>query len=453
MAENSSFSESRRSFLRQSGALAVGTSVLGSALPAVHAGEDNTIRLALIGCGPRGTGAVANALNTAEKQGPIEIYAMADLAKPPMLAAAEALKREYPKQVNVPEERMVAGWDAYKTAIDMLRPGDVALCTTRAYIRPVHVEYAVKKGVNVFMEKPFSPDAGGLKRLHAAGQLAEETGSKIAAGLQCRHSPARQALIQKIEDGAIGDISYIRANRLTSRRWMGSQGERSNDLVAQLGFGKVNLMWVGSGHMVDYLIHQIDECCWLMGEWPEKCHGFGGREVGSTDRSQNLDVYSMEFTFPSGRRALCGFRRAKEGYQDFATFVHGTKKAAQFSGNVHAATVHIFKDQKIGRRNIEWSPTDDAMSPWDYEWANLIDCIRNDKPLNECPRAVNADYATLMGRAACHLNREVTWDEITGSNFQFCDHLEQLTFDSQPPALADAEGFFALPGVDNWQEI
>ena len=182
------------------------------------------------------------------------------------------------------------------------------------------------------------------------------------------------------------------------------------------------------------------------------CHGFGGREAGSTDRSQNLDVYSMEFTFPSGRKAFCGFRRAKQGHQDFATFVHGTKKAAQFSGNVHEATVHIFKDQQIGRRNIEWSPTPDAHNPWDYEWINLIDCIRNDKPLNECERAVNADFATIMARAACHLNRQVTWEEITSSDFQYCDYLEQLTFDSQPPVKADADGFFPVPSVDNWPE-
>ena len=137
---------------------------------------------------------------------------------------------------------------------------------------------------------------------------------------------------------------------------MGSQGEKSNNLIEQLQFGKTQLLWVGSGHMVDNLIHQIDECCWLMDSWPVSCHGMGGREVGSDDHGQNIDIYSMEYTFPNGKKAFCGFRRALEGYREFATFVHCNKKAGQFSGNVHKATVHMFKDQRIDKDNIEWSP-------------------------------------------------------------------------------------------------
>ena len=109
---------------------------------------------------------------------------------------------------------------AIEKAIDILRPGDVAMCTTRSYIRPTHVEYAVQKGINVFMEKPFASDPGTLHRLLAAGEEADKKGVKIAAGLQCRHSPARAALIDKINSGAMGELSYIRADRLTGRRWM-----------------------------------------------------------------------------------------------------------------------------------------------------------------------------------------------------------------------------------------
>ena len=200
------------------------------AVPAVHAGEDNTIRLALIGCGGRGTGAVGNALNV-EDQGPIELYAMADLDEKNMERRLKASNEEVSHKVNVTQDRKFIGFDSHKKAIDLLQPGDVALCTTRAYIRPVHVEYAVQKGINVFMEKPFSPDPKGLQRMFAAGELAESKGVKIAAGLQCRHSPARAALIDKINSGEMGELSYIRANRLTSRRGWAAKGERSNDLA------------------------------------------------------------------------------------------------------------------------------------------------------------------------------------------------------------------------------
>ena len=138
----------------------------------------------------------------------------------------KALKKKYPNKINVNQDRKFIGFDSHKKAIDLLQPGDVALCTTRAYIRPVHVEYAVQKGINVFMEKPFSPDPKGLQRMLAAGNLADTKGVKIAAGLQCRHSPARAALIDQINSGAMGELSYIRANRLGGRRWMRSQGDR-----------------------------------------------------------------------------------------------------------------------------------------------------------------------------------------------------------------------------------
>lgn len=444
----------RRSFLKQAGAVTAAASVAHGSPPAVHAGEENTIRLALIGCGGRGNGAVVNAFNTSD-QGPIKLYAAADLDERKIASSVEGLSRRYPAQVDVSDDRKFLGFDAYKKAIDSLRPGDVAMCTTRAYIRPVHVEYAVSKGINVFMEKPFACDPGGLQRMRAAGRKADEKGVKIAAGLQCRHSPARAALIDQIRSGELGDVSYVRANRLTGRRWMGAMGERSNVLREQLKFGKIHLLWIGSGHMVDNLIHQIDECCWVMDGWPVSCHGMGGREVGSTDRGQNLDTYSMEYTFADGRKAFCGFRRAKDGHDEFATYVHGSKRAAQFSGNVHRAVVHMYEDLRIDNNKIAWSPTPDAKNPWDYEWVDFIRAIRSNSPYNECERAVLADYSSLMGRAAAHHNRVVTWDEITGSQFQFCDHLDDLTGDSRPPAsaIADEDGYFPAPEAGKWVEL
>jgi len=445
-------SPARRQFLRQAGMAAAATSTLSVTSPAVHAAEDHTIRLALIGCGQRGAGAVANALRT-RAQGPIKLYAMADLSEKQIAGKLAALEAKHADQLDVSKDRQFVGFDAYKAAIDVLRPGDIAMCTTRAYIRPVHVEYAVSKGIHVFMEKPFACDPGGLHRMLRAGEEADRRGVKVAAGLQCRHSPARAALIERIRDGAMGELSYIRANRLTGRRWMRSQGERSNDLLAQLDFGKTQLLWVGSGHMVDNLIHQIDECCWLMDDWPVSCHGTGGREVGSEDCGQNLDLYSMEYTFPNGKKAFCGFRRALKGHTEFATYVHGSKRAGQFSGNVHHATVHMFNDHRIDSNNIAWSPTPDAENPWDYEWIHFIDSIRNDKPHNETKRAVYADYASLMGRAAAHMNQIVTWDQVTQSPFQFCESPETLHADSPPPVTANEQGVFMPPHAGIWKEL
>jgi predicted dehydrogenase len=412
----------RRQFLQHSGSLAAGAVLLGGAVPAVHAAEDNTIRLALIGCGGRGSGAVADALSVPDG-GPVKLYAMADLSENRMKVSQEALAKKFGDKVDV------------------------------ADIRPIHVEYAVQKGINVFMEKPFASDPGSLHRLLRAGEEAEKKGVKIAAGLQCRHSPARQALIDRIREGAMGDIPLIRANRLGGTGALGNVGDKANDLMSQLEFGRIHLYWVGSGHFVDYLIHQIDECCWIKDAWPVSAVGMSGRAADSEDKGQNLDVYSIEYTFADGAKAFCGFRRMNQARSEFATFIHGTKSAAQFSGDVHAATVHMFKDQRINKDNIAWTPTPDAFSPWQYEWNHFIASIRADRPHNEAKRAVYSDLTTLMGRAACHTGQEVTWDDMMKSRFQFCDYLDTLSENSPAPVKADANGQFPLPVAGLWQEV
>jgi predicted dehydrogenase len=442
----------RRQFLGKSTALAATAAVLGGKARMVHAAEENTIRLALIGCGGRGNGAVGDALSVTGK-GPVKLYAMADLVEGNLSRSYNVLKKQFGEKIDVSEDRKFSGFDAYRKAIDVLRPGDIAMCTTRAYIRPIHVEYAVKKGVNVFMEKPFAPDPGGLHRLLRAGEEAERKGVKIAAGLQCRHSPARQALIEQIREGALGEIPLIRANRLGGGGWLSNQGTKANDLMSQLEFGRIHLYWIGSGHFVDYLIHQIDECCWIKDAWPVSAVGMGGRVPGSRDCGQNVDIYSIEYTFADGAKAFCGFRRIDKTRNEFATFIHGTKCAAQFSGDVHAATVRRFKDQRIDKDSIVWTPDKDKFSPWQYEWNDFIDSIRNDRPYNEAKRAVYSDLTTLMGRAACHTGQAVTWDEMMKSNFQFCDYLDRLNADSPVPVRAGENGQFPVPIPGQWQEI
>ena len=442
----------RREFLKQSGSVAASAALLASLPKNVFASEDDTIRLALIGCGGRGAGAVRDALSVPHS-GPVKLWAMADLFEDRIRKRHEPLKKKFGQKVDVSSERKFTGFDAYKHAIGTLRPGDIAMCTTRAYIRPLHVEYAVSKGINVFMEKPFASDPGGLHRILRTAEAAQKNGVKIAAGLQCRHSPARQALIERVRNGDLGDVSFIRANRLTGSRWLAPQGEKALRLIEHLNFGRIHLLWIGSGHMVDNLIHQIDECCWIKDAWPVSCVAMGGREALSTDCGQNLDIYSMEYTFADGTKAFCGFRRQNAARTEFATFIHGTKRAAQFSGQTHAATVHLFNDPRISRSNIAWTPRDDEFSPWQYEWNHLIESIRTDRPHNEARRAAYADLTSLMGRAASHTGQEVTWDDMMKSRFQFCDYLDNLEFNSPVPVRPDEAGQFPIPRPGAWQEV
>ncbi|OQB90465.1 MAG: hypothetical protein BWX84_01889 [Verrucomicrobia bacterium ADurb.Bin118] len=441
---------SRRAFLARGTALAAGTALAGVSVPAVHAGEDNTIRLALIGCGGRGTGAAGDAFES--KHGPVRLVAMADLFPQRLEQSYRTLQEKYPNQVAVPPEQRFLGFDAYRKAIDCLRPGDVAMLTNFAGFRPGQLEYAVAKGVNVFMEKSFGPDAPSLRRIIAAGQAAKQKNLKIAAGLQCRHSVNRQALIQRIRDGQLGDIQLIRAYRMQPVGGLGRRPPNENELLWQIRHF-VHFFWVSGGLFAEMNIHQIDEICWIKGAYPVTAHAVGGRAANNTDCGQGLDSFTIEWTFADGTKALDVVRWLPKCHTEFATYIHGTKCAAQFSGWSHEGAVHTYKDQQCRPDNIAWRAPRETVSPWQAEWDNLLDAIRQDKPHNEAERAALSNVADLMGRAATHMGRVITWDEMLASNFQFCPNIDDLTETSPAPVTADAQGRYPVPVPGVWNEI
>ena len=426
------------------------TALAGVALPHVHAAEDNTIRLALIGCGGRGSGAVANACECSN--GPVKLVAMADLFEPRLTSSHRNLNEQHSARVDVPPERRFLGFDAYRRAIDCLRAGDVAILATHAAFRAAHLHYAIEKGVNVFMEKSFAPDPAGIKRILQLGDDAEKKNLKISTGLMCRHSSARRQLIEKIREGAIGEVPLIRAYRMDSGARMAPWKSADSELFWQIR-NPYFFFWVSTGRFIDYMIHQVDECCWIKDGWPVSAHGLGGRVPGSDDASQNFDSYSIEYTFADGGKALVSGRFIPKCFDDFATFVHGAKCAAQFSGNVHAPTAHIYADQRIANGNIRWKPKQEQLSPYVEEWNVLLDAIRNNRPHNETRRSAYSNLAAIIGRAAVHTGRVVTWEEALASDFQFCSNVADLTPESPAPVRADDHGCYPVPVPGNWTEV
>ena len=470
MNQDSTESTSRREFLKNTGRFVAASALAGVALPHVHAAEDNTIRLALIGCGGRGSGAVANAMSAgglvlgddggtkraalSGAGGPVKLIAMADIRQEKIDQSYNALNQTLSQWIDVPPERRFLGFDAYRHAIDCLRPGDVAMLTTHAAFRAPHLEYAVQKGVNVFMEKDFAPDPGGIKRILRAGEAAEKKNLKIGAGLMCRHSSARQALIQKIRDGAMGDVQLIRAYRMDNSYAMPPFPHGENELIWQLLPGHpYQFMWSGGGLFIELMIHQMDECFWIKDALPVSAHGVGGRIAGSTDCGQNLDSYAVEFTFPDGTKAQVVNRCLSNCYTDFATYIHGTKCAAKFSGNIHAPTSWLYKDQRTEQSNIAWRAPKEMVNPWQAEWDVLLSAIRNEKPHNEAKRAALSNLGAIMGRAAVHTGKIVAWDEAMASNFQFCSNVDELTEKSPAPIRADAQGRYPAPVPGKTVEI
>jgi len=470
MSETTKDSTPRREFLKQSARVAAVSALAGVAVPHVHAAENNTIRLALIGCGGRGCGAVANALSAgglvvdnsyrlegeenAPSAGPVKLVAMADLIPERLEQSHANLSKLFGDKIDAPPERRFQGFDAYRKAIDCLGPGDVALLTTHAGFRATHLEYAVQKGVNVFMEKNFAADPGGVQQILRAGEAAEKKNLKIGAGLMARHSSARQAMIEKVRDGALGDVLLIRAYRMDPGYGMGPFPRGENELLWQLRPGHpYQFLWSSGGVFIELMIHQIDECFWVKDSWPVAAHGVGGRFAGSTDCSQNLDSYAIEYTFADGSKAQVTGRYLPKCHNDFVTYLHGTKCAARFSGNIHAPNGQIYRDQRIANDNVAWKPEKERINPWQAEWNVLLDAIRNDRPHNEARRAALANLGAIMGRAAVHTGKIVTWDEAMASTFRFCPDVAALTADSPAPVQADAQGRYPAPVPGAWTEI
>jgi predicted dehydrogenase len=442
----------RREFLQTGGRITASVALAGMALPHVHAAGDDTVRLALIGSGGRGSGAVANAMEVSG--GPIQLVAMADLYENRLTASHKSLTTALGSRVDVPKDRQFVGFDAFKKAIDCLRPGggDVAMLTGYAGFRPGQLEYAVERGVHVFMEKSFATDPPGVRRIIQAGELAERKGLKIAAGLMCRHSRNRQELIRRIRDGELGDILSIRAYRMEASGPLGRRPATTPELEWQLrNFTK--FLWVSGGLWAEMDIHQIDELCWIKDSLPVTAHGVGGRIADSADCSQNLDSFSAEWTYGDGTKAYDVVRYIPKCHDEFATYIHGTKRAAQFSGNIHAATVRTYKDQRMTRDNIAWEAPKEELTAWQAQWNDFLDAIRNNKPMNQAKRAAQSNLAAIMGRAAIHMGRIITWDEAMASEFRFCPEIDHLTPDSPAPVREDARGRYPVPVPGQWVEI
>jgi predicted dehydrogenase len=442
---------SRRAFLAHTGRLGAGAALAKPAIPWVHAAEDNTIRLALIGCGARGSGAVADAM--ASPCGPVRLVAMADIFAKRIETAHKNLSQRFADRMDVPPERRFAGFGAYKQAIDLLRPGDVAMLAGYAAWRPVQLEYAVARGVNVFMEKSFACDPPGVRRIIKAGEEAQQKNLKVAAGLMARHSKNRQELIKRIRAGQLGPIQFIRAYRMQPCGLLGPRKPEENELHWQISHF-THFLWVSGGLFAEMNIHQVDEMCWIKDAWPVSAHGIGGRTVTNADHGQNLDSLSIEWTFPDGAKAYHVTRWLPKCYSDFATYIHGTKRAALFpwmSGNRDETM--IYKDHRIARDNVAWKAEKEDCTHWQAEWTVLLDAIRKNKPHNEAKRAAFSNLADIMGRAAVHMGRVVTWEEAMASNFQFCPNLESLTDDSPPPVKADERGRYPVPVPGQWTEI
>jgi predicted dehydrogenase len=441
---------SRRDLLKTSSQIAAASALAGAVLPRAYAAENNTLKLALVGCGGRGTGAAVDAITS--KNGPVKLVAMADVFTQRLSNAYQAIKPRFDNQVDVPEERRFIGFDAYRKAMDQLKPGDIVILTTPPAFRWVHFTYAISKGLNVFMEKPTTVDGPSTRKMLALAEESISKNLKVAVGLMCRHCRSRQELFNRIKAGEIGDLTMLRAYRTQEpigTCFTGVKPQGENEILYQIK-NFHSFLWLSGGSFSDFFIHNIDECCWMKDAWPVEAKGYGGRHYrqhdGRDDVDQNFDSYTVEYTFEDGTKLFLEGRNMSNTHKEFASYAHASKGSAVISASSHhPSKARLYKGHRMDKEDLIWHCPQPEISPYQLEWDDLLEAIHNDKPYNEAKRGAQASLVTAMGRMACHTGKLVTYEEMLNCEHEFAPDLDKLAMDSPSPLVASADGRYPVP--------
>src|SRR2546421_6893343 len=445
---------SRRDFHKRAGQIAAATALSAMVVPHVHAAEDNTINLALIGCGGRGTGAVVNALKTSV--GPTRLTYMVDVFQERLDHSYKELSgiKELQSQIQVPEDRRIVSFEGYKAAMDGLKKGDVAILTTPPAFRWVQFTYAIEKGLNVFMEKPVTVDGPTTRKMYELGEKAKAANLKVGVGLMCRHCRARGELFKRIKDGEIGDIVLLRAYRQhgpVAECFVPPNPGKMTDTMYQIRNFHA-FLWASGGLYSDFYIHNMDECCWMMDKskdehvWPTMAQGSGGRNYRGKDVDQNFDSYNVEYTFDEGTKLYLHGRTIAGAENRFASYAHGTKGFAVISQDGHTPThARIYSGRKMDKDKITWAWQGREPNPYDLEWEDLLTAIRKNEPYNEVRRGADASLVSSMGRMSTHTAQPVKFDEMLNCKQEFAPDVDKLTANSPPPVLPDKDGRYPVP--------
>jgi predicted dehydrogenase len=284
--------------------------------------------------------------------------------------------------------------------------------------------------------------------MYALGEEAKKKGIKVAVGLMCRHCRVRGELYKRIQDGQIGDILYFRTYRMqgpVASCFSGPKPADKSELLWQIERFH-SFLWASGGSYSDYMIHNVDECCWMKDAFPTKAMATGGRHYREGNVDQNFDHYSVEYIFDDGIRMFMNQRNMHGCQDEFASYVHGSKGVAVISSAGHSpAKCRIFKGHKISSENLLWKAEQPEPNPYQTEWDDFLSAIRTNDPYNEIKRSVDASLTCVMGRMAAHTGQLISWDDALNSDHEFAPGVDKLTMTSAAPLLADANGKYPVP--------
>lgn len=416
----------RRGFLSSTGATLGAVAATGLVADRLaFAQASDTLKIALVGCGGRGSGAANQALSVPGTR----LIAMADAFKDRLDGALNNLKQSKGAQVDVPPDRQFVGLDGFKQAIAL---ADVVILATPPGFRPFHFEEAIRQGKHVFMEKPVATDGPGVRRVLAAAEEAKKKNLKVGVGLQRHHQPGYLETLKRLHDGAIGDITSLRVYWNDGGVWVNPRKPGQSEMEFQLR-NWYYFNWLCGDHIVEQHIHNLDVGCWIKNAYPVRAYGMGGRQVRTAkEYGEIFDHHAVEYEFADGTRMYSQCRHIRGCWSSVSEHCVGTKGDADVSGHIiraKGADAWRFRGQR-------------GVDPYQQEHDDLFAAIRANTPYNEAFNGAKSSLVAIMGRMSTYSGTPVEWDAALNSSISLAP--DKLAWDGVPKSQPDAEGFYAI---------
>ncbi len=395
----------------------------------LHAQGSGIIRVGVIGCGGRGEAAAGNAMRAGKD---VHIVAMGDILLDRVQEKLTALKLKYPDQVDVKDDHCFAGFDAYKHVI---AASDVVIIANAAKFHPMHLKAAIEAGKHVFLEKPHAIDPAGINVLREACELAKKKGLCIVSGLQSRYHPGYQETMQRVHDGAIGDIVAIQETWLRPPYVLRPRRPGQPELEHQAS-NQYHFNWLCGGDIPQTLIHNLDRSSWAMHNTaPVRAWGMAGRSTLNAEIYGDVfDHHSVVYEFANGVRIYAYCRTIDNCYNENSSLILGTKGRCD-----------LLKLTITGETTWKHPGSASKNPAYDLEHVALFNAIRSGKVINNGDYMVRSTLITLLGQFSCFTGKEVTWDQISKSNYCHLPRPEDVRSGMEAPVKPGPNGVYPVP--------
>ena len=433
---------SRRDFCKNTALFTAGVMLPGMEMDVMaNVFNNKTLKLAVVGCGGRGTGAANQALKADEN---VELVAMADAFEDRLISSLQSLQKEFEgsKKINVQDKHQYIGFDAYKKAIDQ---ADVVILATPPGFRPYHFEYAVKAGKHIFMEKPVATDVPGIRKVLEMAKIAKENKLNVVVGLQRHYQNNYLAIAEKIKQNEVGKILSGQVYWNSSGVWVNPRKSGQSEMEYQMR-NWYYFNWLCGDHILEQHIHNIDVANWFIGEYPVSAQGMGGRLIRTgPEHGEIYDHHFVEFKYPSGAVISSQCRHQPGTWSKVGEAFQGTKGIIDMN-DAGAASIKDLEGNNIFEYRSRTDP-----NPYQVEHDKLFASIRNNEVISDAENGAKSTMSAIIGRMATYSGQVINWEEAINSEIILMP--KEVNWESTPPTVPGEDGSYPIPTPGKTQVI